>query len=189
MARDGRVDWRWRTGADVIGKPIADERYVYFVALDNVLRAMNLVTGGQQWMRPLPIRPVFGAVKAGSTIVVSGQTATVQRSTSRTASPPARSPALRPSRRRSGGRADQRPRLRRPLRRSPRRPGGRRTVRARASAHASPALLMLFKDVAKGASATLVTHSVEPALVTRCRQLPNLVQIAPVTPTTPPPGP
>ena len=37
MATDGRVDWRWRTGGDVIGKPVADERYVYFVALDNVL--------------------------------------------------------------------------------------------------------------------------------------------------------
>ena len=79
MATDGRVDWRWRTGGDVIGKPVADERYVYFVALDNVLRAMNLVTGGQQWMRPLPIRPAWGAVKAGSTIVVAGQAAAAPR--------------------------------------------------------------------------------------------------------------
>ena len=47
-------------------------RYVYFVSLDNVLRAMNLVTGGQQWMRPLPMRPAWGAVRAGSTIVVAG---------------------------------------------------------------------------------------------------------------------
>ena len=53
----------------------------------------------------------------------------------------------------------------------------------------APLLLMLFKDVAKGASATLVTHSVEPALVNQVSPLPNLVQIAPVTPTTPPPGP
>ena len=73
MTADGRIDWRWRTGGDVIGTPVADERYVYFVALDNVLRAMNLVTGGQQWMRPLPMRPAWGAVKAGATIVVAGQ--------------------------------------------------------------------------------------------------------------------
>ena len=54
----------------MIGKPVADDRYVYYVSLDNVLRAMNQVTGGQQWMRPLPIRPAWGAMKAGSTIVV-----------------------------------------------------------------------------------------------------------------------
>ena len=78
MTADGRVDWRWRTGGDVIGKPIADERLVYFVALDNVLRAMNQVTGGQQWMRPLPMRPAWGPVLAGSTIVVSGQVPTLR---------------------------------------------------------------------------------------------------------------
>src|SRR5204862_1189509 len=72
MAADGRVDWRWRTGGDVIGRPVADNRYVYFLALDNVLRAINLVTGGQQWMRPLPIRPAWGPAKAGSTIIVAG---------------------------------------------------------------------------------------------------------------------
>ena len=60
MAADGRVDWRWRTGGDIIGMPVADDRYVYFVALDNVLRAINLISGGQQWMRPLPFRPAGG---------------------------------------------------------------------------------------------------------------------------------
>jgi hypothetical protein len=52
-----------------------------------------------------------------------------------------------------------------------------------------PQLLMLFKEIARGASATLVRHSVEPALVPAVAALPNLVQIAPVTPTTPPPRP
>ena len=41
MTKDGRIDWRWRTGGDVIGTPIADEQRVYFVALDNVLRALD----------------------------------------------------------------------------------------------------------------------------------------------------
>ena len=50
-------------------------------------------------------------------------------------------------------------------------------------------LLMLFKDIAKGASGTLVMRSVEPTLIPAVAQLPNLVQIAPVTPTTPPPRP
>ena len=72
LVKDGVVDWRWRTGGDVIGAPVADERHVFFVALDNVLRAMNRKTGAQVWMRPLPVRPVAGVVLAGSTLVVVG---------------------------------------------------------------------------------------------------------------------
>src|SRR5262249_5559977 len=44
-ARDGEVEWRVRTGADVVGLPIVDERRVYFVSLDNVLRALNQSNG------------------------------------------------------------------------------------------------------------------------------------------------
>ena len=44
-ADDGEVAWRWRTGADVIGAPVADDRRVYFVSLDNVLRALDLRRG------------------------------------------------------------------------------------------------------------------------------------------------
>ena len=191
MTRDGRVDWRWRTGGDVIGKPIADERYVYFVALDNVLRAMNIVTGGQQWMRPLPIRPAFGAAKAGSTIVVAGQTATVYAFnikdgvaagtfTGVATQPPAAPAADAAS--------------------APAPPPAFASLSPDAQVAAAPyvlehpltrvpLMLMLFKEIAKGASATLVTHSHEPALVNQVSPLPNLIQIAPVTPTTPPPRP
>ena len=53
-----------------------------------------------------------------------------------------------------------------------------------------PLVLMLFREISKGgASATLVTHSLEPQLIDKVAALPNLVQIAPVTPTTPPPRP
>ncbi len=71
-SRDGRVEWRWRTGADVIGVPVVDERNVYFVSLDNVLRALSRTTGVQQWFRPLPVRPTAGPIKAGATLVVPG---------------------------------------------------------------------------------------------------------------------
>lgn len=70
--RDGRVEWRWRTGADVIGVPVVDERNVYFVSLDNVLRALSRASGVQQWFRPLSLRPAAGPVKAGATLVVPG---------------------------------------------------------------------------------------------------------------------
>jgi outer membrane protein assembly factor BamB len=192
MTADGRVDWRWRTGGDVIGKPVADDRYVYFVALDNVLRAMNLVTGGQQWMRPLPIRPAWGPLRAGSTIVVAGQTPPLRAFnikdgvaagtlTGVVPPPPPEAPA-----------ADA------PAGAAPRQAPAFQALPSDAEIPAqpyvmeqplthAPLLLMLFKDIAKGASATLVVHSVEPPLVPAVAPLPNLVQIAPVAPTTPPP--
>ena len=72
IAKDGRIDWRWRTGGDAVGTPVADDRRVYFVALDNVLRAMHRTSGAQVWMRPLLMRPIGGAVMAGRALVVAG---------------------------------------------------------------------------------------------------------------------
>ena len=71
-AADGRVHWRWRTGADVVGVPVVDERNIYFVSLDNVLRALSRRTGVQQWARLLPLRPTRGPLKVDPTIIVSG---------------------------------------------------------------------------------------------------------------------
>ena len=69
---DGRVDWRTRAGSEIRGLPAVDERRVYFVSLDNVLRAVNRSHGVQQWIQMLKFRPLGGPVKAGDTIVVSG---------------------------------------------------------------------------------------------------------------------
>ena len=49
-----------------------------------------------------------------------------------------------------------------------------------------PMVLLLFNDIAKGASATLVVHSAEPTVIPAVAALPNLIQIAPVAPITPP---
>lgn len=196
MALDGRIDWKWRTGGDVIGMPIADEHYVYFVALDNILRAMNLVTGGQQWMRPLQLRPAWGPVRAGSTIVVSGQAAASLRAFNAkdgiavgtltgvaAPPPPPPSPDWTPT--------DW----------DPAKPGLKPpaflTLASDAEVAAvphvvvhpskrQPMVLLLFREIAKGASATLVVHSAEPTLIPALAALPNLIQIAPVAPTTPP---
>jgi outer membrane protein assembly factor BamB len=70
--RDGLVDWRWRTGANVAGLPAADEHRVYFVSLDNLLRALDLKRGAQRWKSKLPLRPTAGPLKAGDTLIVSG---------------------------------------------------------------------------------------------------------------------
>ena len=195
MAADGRVDWRWRTGGDVIGRPVSDERYVYFVALDNVLRALNLVTGGQQWMRPLPMRPAWGPVKAGSTIVVAGQAAPLRAfnvkdgAAAGTLTGVAAQPPDVPATDAPAPATDAPPAKKAPQAFL----GLASDAEVAAAPHALehplthvPLVLLLFKEIAKGASATLVVHSVEPTLIP-VTALPNLVQIAPVTPTTPPP--
>ena len=68
----GEISWRWATGGDVIGLPIADQRKVYFVSYDNVLRALDRRSGAQRWKRPLPLRPTRGLVRAGDAVIVSG---------------------------------------------------------------------------------------------------------------------
>jgi hypothetical protein len=69
------VEWRWPTGANVIGRPVVDEQTVYFVSLDNVLRALNVSSGVQRWKSPLPVRPITGPIKWSQTLVVTGTAA------------------------------------------------------------------------------------------------------------------
>jgi outer membrane protein assembly factor BamB len=77
-AKTGEVDWRWATGADAIGLPAADDRTVYFVSLDNILRAMNRSSGVQRWKSALPLRPIAGPLKYRETLVVAGTTPVLQ---------------------------------------------------------------------------------------------------------------
>jgi outer membrane protein assembly factor BamB len=61
-AETGRIEWRWRIGAAVIGPPAVDERHVYVTALDNQIRALDRRSGAQRWRQALPARPVAGPV-------------------------------------------------------------------------------------------------------------------------------
>ncbi len=70
--RTGRIRWRWRTGADVIGAPIVDESNVYFISLDNVLRALDRNRGGLRWQRGLEMRSSGGPMLLGDVLVVPG---------------------------------------------------------------------------------------------------------------------
>jgi outer membrane protein assembly factor BamB len=72
LASNGEIGWRWRTGGDVIGVPVVDDRRVYFVSRDNVLRALDRHSGSQRWMRALPGRPTRGPVRSGAVLLVSG---------------------------------------------------------------------------------------------------------------------
>ena len=62
----------------MIGRPVADEQNVYFVSLDNVLRALNRRTGNQRWKRTLPLRPRTGPVRFDDTLIVSGVAPTLR---------------------------------------------------------------------------------------------------------------
>lgn len=72
FARDGSVNWRWRTGGDVIGMPLSDGNRVYFVSKDNVVRSLDRRSGAQRWKRAMAGRPTRGVVQAGDAILASG---------------------------------------------------------------------------------------------------------------------
>jgi hypothetical protein len=221
MTEDGRVDWRWRTGGDVIGLPIADLQQVYFVSLDNVLRALNLKSGGQHWMRPLPMRPVTGPVRAGSTVLVSGVAAALHAYDVKDGKPalgePVK-PGLPPeppktvavSKPFSGAgpviaelsMADAVTSV--PTGIPPEiaeaipTPAAGLALSVAADAEVAapphviedplthlPMLLMITRDIARGAAATLVERDFEPPIA-QLVPLPNMIMIAPVTATTPP---
>ena len=66
----GRMRWSQKAGADVIGAPVADDSNIYFVAFDNVLRALNRGNGNLRWNRNLPSRPSGGALRANDVVLV-----------------------------------------------------------------------------------------------------------------------
>jgi outer membrane protein assembly factor BamB len=70
--KDGGLAWRWRTGGDVVGHAVADERRVYFTSLDAMLRAVDRRHGDLRWQRPLTSRAVGGPMLAGTQLIVAG---------------------------------------------------------------------------------------------------------------------
>jgi outer membrane protein assembly factor BamB len=71
-ANEGKRKWRWRMGAGIIGEPVLDHQHVYFVALDNVLRALHRWNGSQRWKQGVPVRPSGAPLLAGSILYVAG---------------------------------------------------------------------------------------------------------------------
>jgi len=220
--KDGRVDWKWRTGGDAIGLPIVDDHRVYFVALDNILRALDLNSGVQHWMRPLSIRPAWGPVRAGSTLVVAGQAAALRAfnvkdgAVTGTITPGLPASTAAPSVGGFGNKelgttaapvtaappGPESPTTPAPVT-APSSTGPRSETPVTAAPAKSPAvamaadtesaapphvfvdpstglplLLMMTRDIARGAAATLVTRSFEPA-ITPLVALPNLTMLAP----------
>jgi outer membrane protein assembly factor BamB len=159
MTKDGRVDWRWRTGGPVVGLPTFDEHNVYFTALDNVLRALDRKSGAQKWIRPLPLRPVWGPVRAGTTLIVGGQASTL------------RAYSVTDGKAAGDLSADAE------VSDAPR-------VFDDAQSNL-PRLLVVTRDIAKGAAVRLVTHTFDPESTVLTAPLPNIISMSP-TPTEKP---
>ena len=75
---DGAIEWRWRAGGDIVGAPRIDAERVYFVAADNVVRALDRRSGVQRWREPLPLRPTDGPALVGPALLVAGVSPEVQ---------------------------------------------------------------------------------------------------------------
>jgi outer membrane protein assembly factor BamB len=71
-ATDGNQKWRFRMGAGIIGEPVIDDRYVYSVAYDNVLRALHRWNGSQHWKQGLTVRPSGAPLLVDSILYVAG---------------------------------------------------------------------------------------------------------------------
>ncbi len=71
-AKNGKRRWRWRTGADVPFSAAFDASRVYFVSLDNLLRALDFGSGTLQWRQPLDTRPIAAPLLAGNEVTVAG---------------------------------------------------------------------------------------------------------------------
>ena len=147
----GEVLWRWRTGGDVIGVPVVDERRVYFVSLDNVLRALDRRTGNQLWKRALPVRPLAGPERAMDTLIVAGLTPTLRAFRLTNGTPAGDIPVQ--------GELAARPYL------------------VRSPDLSTPLVVIVTRDIAKGAMATAVAHTFEPAILPFA-PLPNTVPVS-----------
>jgi outer membrane protein assembly factor BamB len=66
----GRHRWAQKVGSDVIGPAAADDDHIYFVAYDNVLRALARGNGNLRWTRNLPSRPSGGPVRMDHLVLV-----------------------------------------------------------------------------------------------------------------------
>jgi len=150
LAADGQIDWRWRTGGDVIGVPAADAERVYFVSLDNVLRALDLKSGGQRWKTALPFRPSRGPVLAGDALIVSGLSTSARAYSARDGKPAGE---IAP-----GAELAAAPHL---------------VVQG---ANGQPMLIVVTRDIAKGATVTALARSFDPPLAPFA-PLPNITAV------------
>jgi hypothetical protein len=72
------VEWRFRIGGPVVGAPTTGPSTVYFLAFDNLLRALDRAGGSLKWRQMLARRARFGPFPVGRLLVVSGLSQVIQ---------------------------------------------------------------------------------------------------------------
>ncbi len=70
-AQSGEIDWTKRIGAAVLGPAAVDDEHVYFVALDNVIRALDRSNGNQRWQHAYRRRALTGPAVGGRYVFVA----------------------------------------------------------------------------------------------------------------------
>jgi outer membrane protein assembly factor BamB len=70
-ADNGEIDWVKRIGAATVGAATADDARVYFLALDNVMRALDRSNGNQRWQRAVRRRASTGPALGGKYVFVA----------------------------------------------------------------------------------------------------------------------
>jgi len=124
--------------------------------MDNVLRALSRTTGAQRWIRPLPLRPAWPPVMAGTTLMVSGQASNLRAYSTRDGKPAGDLS--------TDAEVADAPRIF---------PGADVEL---------PRLLVITRDIAKGAAAKLVTHTFDPESSVLSSPLPNVISMEPKQP-------
>ena len=74
---NGDQRWKRRIGGRPAGAAAVDSKRVYYVALDNILWALDRNNGGLKWHEPLPMTPSGGPLVVGDVVVVAGVAAEV----------------------------------------------------------------------------------------------------------------
>jgi outer membrane protein assembly factor BamB len=77
-APTGDVDWAYRVGSAVRGKPAADAAQVYITAIDNMVRAFDRRSGALRWQKDAAFRPTIGPFVVGNAVIVAGRAAVVK---------------------------------------------------------------------------------------------------------------
>jgi outer membrane protein assembly factor BamB len=69
--KTGKERWRWRTGGRPVGRAAVDAKRVYYVAMDNILWALDRSSGVMKWRAELPVRASGGPIVIGTVVAVA----------------------------------------------------------------------------------------------------------------------
>jgi outer membrane protein assembly factor BamB len=86
-AESGSQDWRFSIGAPVVGAAAVDESHVYVTSMDNLVRAMDRISGNVRWKADLGHRPDAGPTVVGATVIVPGRASLIRGFDAKTGRP------------------------------------------------------------------------------------------------------